>query len=101
MHSLWIEHLPACCIEQRPQVTPLHDAYCTAQCHGSYGDARAQLPCGQRNRPTQHVIGYTNENHNEIPEKSNQVQGLLDPLRVRWLRGFAARPHNGQQRGEV
>ena len=37
----------------------------------------------------------------EIPEKFNQVQGLLDPLRVHWSRGLAARPHSDQQRGEV
>ena len=46
------------------------------------------------------MIGHTNENHNEIPEKFNQVQGLLDPLRVRRPRGFATRPHSGQQCGE-
>ena len=28
-YSLWIELPPACCIEQRPQATPLHGAYCT------------------------------------------------------------------------
>ena len=40
------------------------------------------------------MIGHTNENHNEIPEKFNQMYVLLDPLRVRpaaW---------SGQQRGE-
>ena len=31
-YSLWIKHPPACCIEHRPQATPLHSAYCTAQC---------------------------------------------------------------------
>ena len=46
------------------------------------------------------MIGHTNETHNEIPEKFNQVQVLLDPLRVRRPRGFATRPHSGQQRGE-
>ena len=30
--------------------------------------------------------------------KFNQVQGLLDPLRVRRPRGFATRPHSGQTR---
>ena len=36
-----------------------------------------------------------------IPEKSHQVQGLLDPLRLRRPCGFAARPHNSQQRRKV
>ena len=46
------------------------------------------------------MIGHTDENHNEIPKKFNQVQGLLDPLCVRRPRGFATRPHSGKQRGE-
>ena len=46
------------------------------------------------------MIGHTNETHNEISEKFNQVQVLLDPLRVRRPRDFATRPHSGQQRGE-
>ena len=37
------------------------------------------------------LIGYS---------KFNQVQSLLDPLRVRRPRGFATWPHSGQQRGE-
>ena len=28
-YSLWNKHPPACCIEQRPQATPLQGAYCS------------------------------------------------------------------------